>query len=97
MSRPSRQTQLYQLQLRLEGFSDLPRLTAGYTLDALQTALEGMYVTLQVGRKVQYVIDLSRGVGQQLLSFQQPVAPPYRKRRVSPKKGGKKDADICTE
>jgi hypothetical protein len=83
----TRQSQKYSLQLRLDGFEDLPRLTAGYTLDELQLALARMCVTLQVGRRVEYIVDLNGESGQQLIAFPSPAAPKAGTRpRVRPKK-----------
>jgi hypothetical protein len=75
------------MQLRLEGFEDLPRLTAGYTLDELQLALAQMCVTLQVGRRVEYIVDLNASAGQQLIPFPAATPKPSGGRpRVRPKK-----------
>lgn len=89
------QSTKYSMQFRLEGFDDLPRLTAGYTLDDLQLALAKMYVTLQIGRNVAYVVDLNGDSGQQLLEFpKQPIASPAQpKSRVRAKKEFKKSAE----
>ena len=90
------QSNLYSLQLRLDGFADLPRLTAGYVLDDLRLALNRAVVTLQVGRSVRYVIPLIAASGQQVMEFQNPIstpaAPTYRRvraKKVSEKIVGK--------
>ena len=83
----TKQSSLYSLQLRLNGFADLPRLTAGYRLDHLRMALDRAVVTLQVGRSVRYVIPLTGSSGQQVMPFPNPVAPPAlpARRRVRAK------------
>lgn len=86
----TRQNTKYSLQLKLDGFEDLPRLTAGYTLDDLQLALSRMCVTLQVGRRVEYIVDLNADSGQQLIPFPAPAsAPKSTKSRVRPKQTDK--------
>lgn len=85
----TKQSQRYSLQLRLDGFEDLPRLTAGYTLDDLQLALATMCVTLQVGRRVEYIVDLNADSGQQLIPFPVPTTRPSTKPRVRPKQSTK--------
>jgi hypothetical protein len=86
------QSTKYSMQFKLDGFEDLPRLTAGYTLDELQLALARMCVTLQIGRNVAYVVDLTGGSGQQLLAFPKLPAglPAQPQSRVRAKKGVKK-------
>ena len=78
--RTNQQTK-YSLQLKLDGFSDLPRLTAGYVLDNLRIALEKAVVTLQVGRTVRYVVPLTEESGQSILPFTRPVEPPAAPRK----------------
>jgi hypothetical protein len=88
----TKQNTKYSMQLRLDGFEDLPRLTAGYTLDDLQLALSRMCITLQVGRRVEYVVDLNAEAGQQLqlIAFPAPAVPKMgNKPRVRPKKKAK--------
>jgi hypothetical protein len=89
------QQQRYSLQLSLEGFADLPRLTAGYVLDDLRLALQGIYITLQVGRAVRYSIPLHDATGQQVLPFPKVrSSPPLpNQRRVRVKKDSKKRAE----
>ena len=73
------------MQLRLEGFDDLPRLTAGYTLDQLQLELAKMCITLQVGRRVEYIVDLNGDAGQQLIPFPVPRRIPRANRAYAPR------------
>lgn len=80
------QSRKYSMQLRLEGFEDLPRLTAGYSLDELQLGLAQMCVTLQVGRRIEYIVDLNGSAGQQLIPFPAPAPAPSGKSRVRAKK-----------
>jgi len=83
----------YSLQLSLDGFEDLPRLTAGYILDDLRLALERAFVTLQVGRTVRYAIPLGGASGQAVLPFPNPITPPLAPRsRVRAKKISQKTA-----
>jgi len=94
----TRQSSRYSLQLRLEGFADLPRLTAGYVLDDLRMALSRAVITLQVGRVVHYHIPLIGDAGQQALEFPKPVTPPVApsriiRRRVRAKKTSEKSVE----
>jgi len=88
------QSNRYSFQLRLEGFADLPRLTAGYVLDDLRLALARAVVTLQVGRSVLYSIPLTGAAGQDVLPFPNPVIPPVTpiRSRVRAKKAPHKVA-----
>ena len=88
----TKQSSRYSLQLRLDGFADLPRLTAGYLLDDLRMALDRAVVTLQVGRTVRYVIPLTGSSGQQVMPFPNPVTPPAlpARRRVRAKSAPQK-------
>jgi hypothetical protein len=87
----TKQNNRYSLQLRLDGFPDLPRLTAGYVLDDLRMALSRAVVTLQVGRTVRYAISLSGDSGQQVMAFPSPAIPPAEpSRRVRAKKAPQK-------
>ena len=71
----------YSLQLKLDGFPNLPRLTAGYVLDDLRIALAQAVVTLQVGRTVRYAVPLTEESGQTILPFQRADETPTTTRK----------------
>jgi hypothetical protein len=86
----TQQSERYTAQLKLAGFRTLTRLTAGYVLNDVQTALHETVVVLHFGRSVKYFIDLGDTVAGQstmpLISPQQETPKTPRRRRVSAKR-----------
>jgi hypothetical protein len=88
------QNSRYSFQLRLDGFADLPRLTAGYVLDDLRLAIGRAFITLQVGRSVKYAIPLGGEAAQEVLPFPKSINSPGTpsRSRVRAKKASEKAA-----
>ena len=86
----TRQNGQYTAQVPLPGFRDLTRLTAGYVMNDIQTAISQMHVVLHIGKTLSYNISLSDEEPRaQVLPFPSPStspAPDTRRRRISIKK-----------
>jgi hypothetical protein len=88
---------LFNAQADIEGLPSLPRLTLGYRLDALETAVEGVYVMLGVNNVPSWwyrIADEEGGFGQTGAEVL-PIFPAERPaRRVTPKKIGDEETKI---
>jgi hypothetical protein len=87
---PTQQTHLFRAQLELPGIpAELTHLEAGYVLNELQTALDGVYITCPNGNRLEWFMDLTSLPGANVVplpSSALPEAPAAaRKKRIRPK------------
>jgi hypothetical protein len=90
-----------QLKLALQG--NLPGilpgtyLTLGYLLDALEQKIERHLVTLQLGKRIIYEIDIDAelgATGTPVVPMPAPMLPPPQERRVRPRRIANKQEKV---
>jgi hypothetical protein len=87
----TQQSFLFRAQLELPGIpAELTHLEAGYVLNDLQTALDGVYITCPNGKALEWFIDLSSLAGTNVAHLPQSGAPQNtsqapRRKRIGPK------------
>ena len=86
---PTRTQLKLALQGNIPGILPGTYLTLGYLLDELEQAIERHLVTLQMGKKVIYEIDIDAELAQTtapVVPMPTPAAPPTTERRVRPRR-----------
>jgi hypothetical protein len=86
---PTRTQLKLALQGNIPGILPGTYLTLGYLLDDLEQTIEQHLVTLQVGKRVIYEIDIDAELGQAVtpvVPMPTPIAPATTERRVRPRR-----------
>jgi len=85
---PTQQSFLFRAQLELPGIpAALTHLEAGYVLNDLQTALDGVYITCPNGKRLEWFIDLTALAGANVTQLPPISRVPQaaRRKRLRPK------------